>query len=289
MKRHGLKSTACIIAGMVLLTACTGKNREAASARTKQPTTPPQEETVLVYRVCEEILFCNRSGDSGEDVLTEALRFEYEYDADGNRTRQMEYDNYGNGNTCVYSYAFEGNERSVRETYNTGSNPPKYVDCQYDADGGLVERAFWSGNDYIVTRFFEADANVPVTAQLAASSRAAEDSLDQIRYISYNNGTVTEFATAQYDTDGNRVKQTIYFADGSPMYFYEYDYDAAGNVTLETVYNANGVLQNTGRFAYCYDEHGNVVEQRRYLDGHFTGKTTYCYVPIQVPKVSSDV
>lgn len=79
------------------------------------------------------------------------------------------------------------------------------------------------------------------------------------------------------------LKEAIYFADGSPMYFYKYDYDAVGNRIRETIFDANGILLNTGRFEYCYDEYGNDLDQRKYLDGKFTGMTKYDYIQVSVP------
>lgn len=83
-------------------------------------------------------------------------------------------------------------------------------------------------------------------------------------------------------------KEAIYFADGSPMYFYKYDYDAVGNRIRETIFDTDGILPNTGRFEYRYDEYGNVLEQRRYLDGKFTGITKYDYIQVQVHVPISD-
>lgn len=281
MKKHIWQSVVSILTSMILLTACT--NKEAVSAKPEPPTASPQEETVLVYRISEEIMYNNNDSNSNENGLTEALRFEYEYDADGNKTRQTGYDSYGNGNTLEYTYDFDTDAIKVRETYcdNDNSSAQKWVDYQYDTDGEMTQRAYWQGNDYMVTRFYDADADCPAIALISYPLLAALGDSDVMRYISYNNGAVTEFATAQYDADGNKVRETIYLADGSPLYSYEYDYDADGNITRETVYDADGALLNTGMFAYRYDEHGNVLEQRRYLNGNFTGMTKYNYIQLR--------
>lgn len=216
--------------------------------------------------------------------MASALRFEYEYDADGHQTRRTEYDLYGHGTTCEYTYVYDADAIRVKETYySRDNNAKKWVDYQYDTDGDMTERAFWQENDYIVTQFYDADADCPATAQLSHPIRTKLGGSDVMRYISYHNGTVSEFATAQYDAKGNKVKETIYFADGSPMYSYEYDYDSAGSITREAVYDADGVLLNTGKFEYRYDEYGNVLEQRRYLDGNLTGMTKYNYIQMNVP------
>lgn len=292
MKRRVCQSVFGIITGMVLLTACGNKSGEAVSGKFVQPEVSAQEETVLVYRVCEEILFSNNNNngntDYGEDALNEALRFEYKYDADGNKARQIGYDSYGNGDTREYEYTFDADGSRVKETYcGKSGGAKKCIDYRYDADGELTERAFWIGNDYMVTRFYGADGECPAIAQMRHQIRAALGSSDVMRYISYDNGMMTEFATAQYDAEGNRVREAIYSADGSPMYSYDYDYDAAGNITRETVYDADGALLNTGRFEYRYDEYGNILEQKRFLDGNFIGMTKYNYTQVSVPKRSS--
>ena len=282
MKKYIWQSAVSILAGMIFLTAC--GNRDAISTETEQHEASTPKETVLVYRVSEEILYNNNDINSNENELTEALRFEYEYDADGNKTRQTSYDSYGNGSTYEYTYAYATDGTSVKETYcDRNDNAKKWVDYQYDPDGEMTQRAYWQGNDYMVTRFYGADADCPAIALISYPLLAALGDSDVMRYISYHNGAVTEFATAQYDADGNKTGETIYFADGSPMYSYEYDYDSAGNITQETVYDADGILLNTGRFEYRYDDYGNVLEQTRYLDGNFMGMTKYNYIQVRVP------
>lgn len=282
MKRQTWQSISSIITGMLLLTAC--GNREAISTEPEQSALSAQEEMVPVYRVSEEIWFDHNGGDSDEDVWDAALRFEYEYDANGNRTRQAVQDHTGNINTYEYQYAFATDGSKVKETYyNANGDAKKSVDYQYDLYGEMTECAYYIGNDHIVTQFYGANADRSAIADLPYQS--ASDSLDGMRYINYHNGIVTEFATAQYDADGNKTKEALYSADGALMYFYEYEYDAAGNMTCEAVYDADGVLLNTGQYEYRYDECGNVLEKTRYLNGKLIGLTKYSYVQIPVKKI----
>ncbi len=287
MKRHVWQSVIYIVTGMVFLTACGSGHRRQTPAEPEQSAFSIQEETVPVYQVCEEILFNSNGSDADENALTEALRFQYEYDAEGNKTRQIWYDSFGNDNIHEYEYVFDTEETRVQETYYSKSGGVKqYVDYRYDVDGEMTERAFYMRNDHMVTRFYDAAAGCSAIEHIPCQLRTELGSQEALRYISYENGNVREFATAQYDENGNRIREVIYFADGSPMYSYEYEYDVTGNMTLETVYDTDGVLLNTGRFAYRYDEHGNVIEQRRYQNGKFTGLTRYKYTQINVPKRS---
>ena len=64
MKKHIWQSVVSILTSMILLTACT--NKEAVSAKPEPPTASPQEETVLVYRISEEIMYNNNDSNSNE-------------------------------------------------------------------------------------------------------------------------------------------------------------------------------------------------------------------------------
>ncbi|MCM1183127.1 MAG: hypothetical protein NC337_07120 [Roseburia sp.] len=282
MKRPIVKTFLGAAMAVSLLTACGNRNAipvETQEAAVFSDETGDTAGTVSkqepVYRVREETHFNN----DGSDAY--ALRFQYEYDADGNRVKRTAYgSSENNGNWSEYEYTDDGNGYHVRETTYSQYGAKTHMDYSYNARGDMTERAYYRGNNLIRTRFFSADGKDCITLRTLYQMKAAADKNEVLYYIGYDNDVVTEFAMACYDADGNRIAENIFFADGSLMYAYEYDYDADGNMTKLSVRDANGTLLNEGRFEYLCDEDGNILEQREYSNGEFVVLVQYDYAYI---------
>lgn len=280
MRRHIVQAIIGTIISLSLLTAC--GSREAAPANSELSVFSYETGSAMgkamvtepVYCISEETFFDN-------DGYVFGLRFQYEYDTHGNKVKQTTYNNFGEvSNWSEYEYTTDRSGHSVKKTtYNQGGAKTS-VEYGYDADGDMTERICYRGNDLLRTKFFDAQAESCTTLRILYQAKAAADRNEVLRYISYDNDVVTEFATARYDAAGNRTEENIYLADGSLMYAYEYEYDAAGNITKQAVYDANGTLLNMGQFEYLYDEYGNVLEKTEYQDGDFIALIKYSYIEV---------
>ncbi len=280
MRRHIVQAIIGTMISLSLLTAC--GSREAASADSELSVFSYETESAIgkamatepVYCISEEAFF-----DNGGYVF--GLRFQYEYDTHGNKVKQTTYDSFGKvSNWSEYEYTADRSGCSVKKTTYNQSGAKTSVEYGYDAGGDMTERICYRGNDLLRTKFFDAQAESCMMLRILYQAKAAADKNEVLRYISYDNDVVTEFATARYDAAGNRIEENIYFADGSLMYAYEYEYDASGNITKEAVYDANGTLLNTAQFEYLYDEYGNVLEKTEYQDGDFTALIKYSYIEV---------
>lgn len=213
-------------------------------------------------------------------------KVQYEYDADGNRTKMVDatgtstltYDQLdrltetkdGHGDTVKHEYDLANEQTKI--TYPNG----KVVTRTFDKDGRLQKVTDWLEH----TTTFGYDPNANLTATLWPTGTEGEDKYtyneaDQLTETKMTKGAET-LASLAYtpDADGQLKAVTTKGLPGEEAIAYEYDannrltkgaglsyeYDAANNPTKAggstNTFNANDELEKGTSATYTYDEAG---------------------------------
>ncbi|MCS3640707.1 T9SS type A sorting domain-containing protein [Salinibacter ruber] len=196
-------------------------------------------------------------------------RWTYTYDAEGNRTREL--NEYWDGNSWVkssrftYTYDAEGNRTEwLREDWN-GSSWVKNSrwTYTYDAEGNLTREisGYWDGNSWV-------KSGRDTYTYDAEGNRTRE--LDE--YWGGNSWVKSRRRIYTYDAEGNRTGVLGEDWNGSSWmkdYRWTYTYDAEGNRTreLDEDWDGGAWVKNR-RSTYTYDAEGN---RTRELDEDWDG------------------
>ena len=232
------------------------------------------------------------AASQGEGIVPQYPNVVYEYDANGNKTREIYYDENG-----AVSATFE---------YTYGENGKMSMGKCYEADGT------WN---YTIYYFWGADGKLDSEKHLywwGAYSVNVYDDNGRLSYTEeYNeDGTYCHKSVPKYDENGREISYTLYFENGdySEYVYVEVDgvvyrpavkhvyadgtystheinalgeivkayyFDAQGNLTFynerkyenrllteDWMYNADGIL--IVHTVYEYDENGNYVQSKNY-------------------------
>lgn len=129
----------------------------------------------------------------GKNLLLE----EYEYNANGNMIKKVEY-NDDMSISQSYTYEYDSNNRLTKDVlYNSSGNLRKWNSYSYDTNGNLTEEKNYS---------------------------TFEDPVQAFTYKYDEQGKLI------------RKDREIYWSDRTDKYYYIYEYDADGNLTKETNY-----------------------------------------------------
>lgn len=226
-----------------------------------------EEESKIIYLLTKDTLY-----DTYGNIQTES---EYEYDAKGNRIKEVSSGIYG-GSMRFWEYDEWGNEiRSVwcdeegkvntkwEYAYNAQGNLVKETHYNYDANGDI-------GSVFIIT-YDEYGNEINRLHKDSEGERDSDESeygYDEqgniIREYNYSNGKLWQWTEYEYDEQGNEIKNVSYRADGSKSSWEEKRYDIKGNLVEESSYA--DTLGNR-KTEYEYDTKGNVLKQIGYYEG----------------------
>lgn len=202
----------------------------------------------------------NEHGDvlgTGCDVdgnLTGSTSYEYEYDADGNKIKEIET-NAAFSITSEYEYDANGNV--TKFTLNNSDVEGFYTDeYEYDANGNMI-KDIWTD--------FDADGNEESSSFHEYEYDASGNIIKEISDI--GPGTFVYEYENEYDENGNIIKYTCNHADEDGEVFStdlcEYKYDDENRLLSETIYDWSGVIYHE------YDEHGNNTRHIQYSTDDF--------------------
>ncbi len=213
--------------------------------------------------------FCN-----AEDITLDKAMFEY--DIHGNKTREIDYDEYNN---IEYEYKYENkyNKDNVlieKITYYNGtkSSHHKFNDngyiissINYDEYGNIDEESTYKYK-------YEYDNEGRMIHAIANYENG--DFYNEIKHEYYSNGNLK--LTLSYNENGKVTYKNEQYSNGNIKLNVEYDDD--GQVKYKREYNEKGDLTtyfskgtfddkfyfNSDRFKYEYDSNGNVIKEINY-------------------------
>jgi YD repeat-containing protein len=140
----------------------------------------------------------NEQGDCIREVTTDLdgnnpseTTMEYEYDADGNRVKQMVYNSDGKM-TASYEYDAQGNEVTWNADWDMFGTFTRCYENEYDAQGNLVKQVMTDENgEAFSTKQFSYDADDNPT-----------------KMVYYENDVQTSVTEYEYDENNNLIKET---------------------------------------------------------------------------------
>lgn len=179
---------------------------------------------------------------------------EYEYDANGNNSKQILYSWNSSPSNEILKYDENGN-KTESISYTTDDVIESYA--EYDAHGKPVKILYYDA-DGVVCSAYECECEYDTNGNL-------------IKEMNHD-GAGTVFSTKQYeyDTNGNVTKEMSYDESGAVSSTTQYEYDANGNVTKETNYDIDGSIKSG--YEDRYDDNGNVIKHIEFGPG---GVTSY--------------
>lgn len=177
----------------------------------------------------------------------------YEYDGNGNITRETRYDGasktytYNAQNMLISQTDYEG--RQTRYEYDGKTNLTKVIQPENRSISYTYD-----GNNHL-TKITDAKGNQTTFTYQGAWIRTITDAKGQTRTITYNaSGDITavtdpagKTTSYEYDNAGRKVKETN--AAGKSTV---YTYDNAGNITSITDYNG-------AKTTFTHDGNGNIL------------------------------
>lgn len=224
-------------------------------------------QTVVRYTTYEydENGHCVHECSHNDDVVD----IYYEYDAAGNQTSKIYYNNGNKGEEYHWEYDDHGSVIASSEY----DNEPEYIsEYEYNDDGTVRSRTSHE------TKYGYQSSYVEYTydengwlARTDVTSWGDYKGYSEYFYDEY--GVLLE--THSYNEYG--YENTEY----SKLYYTEYD-EAGNQITYQDIY-PTGTKRGTPRYTYrrTFDSAGNVTEERRYdYDGKLDGLYTYEYAPL---------
>ncbi len=87
------------------------------------------------------------------------------------------------------------------------------------------------------------------------------------------NGTLRQGTITDYNKEGRKTKVVVYNSKKEVDNTWNYQYDAAGNC-IESVYSSKN---SNNKSTATFDDKGNRIELKEYVEGELVGRTTYVY------------
>ena len=204
--------------------------------------------------------------------------FEYEYDNNGNTTKEIR-------NGAVTSYSYDNLDRLISVTYSDGSS----VAYEYDALNNRTKETYSNGDvkDYVYNEKYqlkEIKLNGETTDTFTYNESGAVVTHNNKTYTynewdkmsGYSDGTNTY--TYKYDTNGIRTQKNDkqYIVDINNNVVAETD--STGAITDEILWGHQPLARKTNGswYYYIYNAHGDVVGL---VDDNGNIKNTYAYDP----------
>ncbi len=165
----------------------------------------------------------------------------------------------GSSSGRYYEYVYSGNTVFYYVyDYDNGSKTPHYMEVEtYDEHGNLTTLQFFYDEG------FENHENVEPRYTEHYVYNEAGQLIEKIRDNGYGSIINTKYTYNEY---GNVTKET--------EKFFLYD-----ELTRE----------NQHRYSYTYDTHGNIVEEKYYLDGNLQYTKTYSYITMALTQEQIDI
>ena len=211
-----------------------------------------------------------------------------EYDISGNKTHTVNYHADGGvAEECLYEYSSDG-VRMAEKRYSgsvlmgeyefmLGETGEKLLarSCTYEEDGSYMLVEY----DECCNETYEGRFGADGTAEWEFRYENEYDADGNlVRTADYLNGSLYRIAEFVFGEDENgfswsmRGKITQYSEDGSVTVS---EYDPDGAWATETEYDAAGNAIYDQRYEYDYDDNGNLVGARFFVDGRLSEESSY--------------
>jgi len=225
---HTLENEVCTVCGSEVVTYESGE---------KQLTAYNEQGDSILFAVY----------DADGSVLAED-RYEYTYDADGNKRSELYY----NGETLSAEYE-----------YAQGASGETYLarDTNYFEDGSRSTSEYDEHGNILSFANMDAEGNVWDAAEYTYN-----DAGNWVGVKEYVEGVLAAEREYSIDADGNQqlLKEIIYNEDGSWM---GAEYDLYENQVIEIHSDADGNVELERRFEHTYDDEGNKTLTKTYDNG----------------------
>lgn len=213
---------------------------------------------------------------------------EYEYNTDGKGTMIVWYNDDGSVNArSEFKYDNEGN--LIEDTqYNQGGHNYKEI-RDYDEAGNEIECVRYVNKDLYRRYEYEYDEAGKKKTTIVYDSDGDIRSFESHEYeydeggnitkdVSYyDGGEMVKYCTTQYRYDeAGKIKEKITCNGDDIIYRHEYEYDEEGRLLIETVYDDDGSNINR-RYEHEYDKNGNKIKYTCIENGEIISQSEYCY------------
>lgn len=191
-----------------------------------------------------------------DGTIISEMRYEYEYDAAGNKVREMNYMDDVLFGEWEYGKNSAGDICILKEThyFEDGSKDT----TEYDEAGNVTSSAY-----------YDADGSVG----LAYAYEYSEDA-SWIGEKEYSGEKLAAERAYMVDEDGMQklLTEVLYNEDGSRS---ATEYDLYDNVIIEISYDKDGNVEMDRRHEYTYDENGNRTMAKTYDNGVLVEEVEY--------------
>lgn len=224
------------------------------------------------------------SGNKPSVQYSPSGRTEYEYDANGNKTKETLYTRDGEMTQYLtYQYNANGDVICLENHFSDGYESRGVY--EYDGNGNLIKLISYNNNSGTMAlyeyRVYTLDAN-GYTKKVSIYD--ANDVLEGYQLCECDSrGNITKYT--YYNADGNYVGYSLYEYDGNDSITLFVEYDAEGKETYrnEYEYHANGQAKSWttvtpwGMYLDEFDENGNQISMISYSNGVITDERHYEY------------
>ncbi len=181
------------------------------------------------------------------------LKFENVYSQNGVLVQRKTYDNDFLSEDSIYEETSDQKSRIKSETYyfHDGTKEVKSfnekelatLSTLYSADGDILEE-----KTYKYT--YDKDGNVIIIKEYSGSSLVREAICSYTTYKHANNATYIS-------------QDTVYYSEGKHVYLY----DENNDYVSITEYDANGEMTRISEIEYTYDDLGNRISEKNFVNG----------------------
>ncbi len=239
----------------------------------------------------------------GDDVLRTVAT----YDADGNFCSEISYEYDENGNMISFvnigatdpsvisigEYTYDEQGRLIKEHISLISDEVDYInEHAYDDENNLIsykeiyngEVTLWEGYEFDERGMKTADFEYDKNGELVSKSTFAYDEKTNniLQNIIYDAaGNMTDYSEYAYDEEGRLISSIFcsYDLNGNVLWdsSSSYVYNEMGDVVFENHTSVTDGTSSDNTYEYDYNENGDKISMKTYLDGEFTVAYKYSY------------
>lgn len=237
----------------------------------------------------------------------------YEYDTDGKRLRAI--DKRGNRDEILFEDLYDAwgnhmgttNQAAINmyDRYGTfvidllmgfvddhSQRVVPNVNALYDMDGNLKMLASLSETEGFILYYFDYDELNRISyAKVVSEGALTNHTIQELSFSYSEDGTITKTMKTKYDGDSSTYDNMVAMVFTSEhVLLSRTDIDmTTGLATYEEAYNAQGQKVHSvwyrkceddliEDYEYVYDDHGNLIEEKVYVNGTESEVTVYEYI-----------
>lgn len=241
-------------------------------------------KTVYIYDKNDKLLSEEEYDENG--LLVSSYTYEYVYDNNGNMIFKKQYENGKLTETSEYAYKTDGSSYTYcfkTTTYGEGLSKQITVYDEngeidtfvvYEEDGSFYKWTYENGHPKSRTEY-DADGNV---TEEYIYEYVFDDKNNPISAKIFENGKLYNEQKYSYRSDDpERVymsETTHYYSDSSKGVNF---YNEYGGITEFILYNAEGLVEDRHVYDIEYDNKGNKLHEKQYINGELRYEWEYSY------------